>query len=104
MCSYYSSNHCVPFVCMMFKIYYIGFYIKLLMDPCFITMISEPMFGSGGSSICKNSRETKTNLNGPWSDMGRCTNQPHSEKAIMMRYVIDLLALTPSIVGNTENN
>lgn len=32
--------------------------------------------------------------------MGRCTDQPHSEKAIMMRYVMDLLASTPSIVEN----
>ena len=31
--------------------------------------------------------------------MGRCTNQPHSEKAIMMRYVMDL-ASTPSVVEN----
>lgn len=43
-------------------------------------------------------------MNDPWTDMGRCTNQPHSEKTIMMRYVPDLLASIPSIVGNTENN
>lgn len=63
------------------------------------------MFRVGGSStLYEQKRDKKTNLTGPWSDTGRCTNQPHSEKAIMMRYVMDLLASTLSIVGNTESN
>lgn len=67
-------------------------------------MIGKSMFRVGRSLLCKSRREREKNLTGPWSDMGRCTNQPHSEKAIMMRYVMDLLASTPSIMENTENN
>lgn len=59
--------------------------------------------GLKAALVCK-SNKIKANLNGLWSAVARCAHQPHSERAIMMRYVIHFLASIPSIVGNNEGN